>query len=144
MLDEAVQLAGDLLRLVVQLAEPGLREIFLILGDVELAADFPGRGFGLAEVVDKLAPRSAFEAFGDVGHNAHSRTLDLVAEAEVLRKGTSICVLIDRIGQRPRCLPDSQVFEGLSHRFLRCTLDYALHVQRGTISLHVSRGTFHV
>ena len=63
-LNEAVELPGPFSGLIVQLVELGLGEVVLILGDVELAADFAGGGFGLAQVVDELAPGSAFEAFG--------------------------------------------------------------------------------
>ena len=61
-LDETVQLARYFLGLIVRLVKFGICEIALISGDVQLAADFAGGGFGLAQVLNKLAPRSAFRA----------------------------------------------------------------------------------
>jgi hypothetical protein len=62
-LDEGVQLSGHFFGLVVQLIELRRFYIPLIFGDVELAADFPRRGLGLAQVMDELALRSTPEAF---------------------------------------------------------------------------------
>jgi len=116
-LDQTIELACDLFCVVAQFFERVLIDVALIFGDVELAADFAGGGFGLAEVVDELALRSTLEAFGYIGHDAHGRALDLVAEAEVLGKGAGCSVLVDCIGQRPGGLPDAEVFEVFRHDF---------------------------
>ena len=55
------------------------------------------RRLRLAQVVDELAPCSAFEALGDVGHDAHRCALDLVAETKVLGKRARLRVFVDCI-----------------------------------------------
>jgi len=139
-LDQMIKLACDLFCVVAQFFERVLIYVAQIFGDAELAADFASGGFGLAEVVNELALRSALEAFRYIGHNAHGGALDLVAEAEVLGKGAGPSVLVDRICQRPGGLPDSEVFDVFRHDFSSqvegCTwhgLRRTCHVLRVTI-----------
>nr|WP_279318399.1 hypothetical protein [Salinibacter altiplanensis] len=64
MLNQTIELACDLFCVVAQFFKRVLINIALIFGDVELAANFAGGCFGLAEVVDKLALSPAFESLG--------------------------------------------------------------------------------
>lgn len=72
-----------------------------------------GGGSGAAQELDKQRLGAALKALGDVAHDRYRRSLNLVAQAEVLRKRSFPRMLVHVVRQFAGVLPHVEVFEAL-------------------------------
>jgi hypothetical protein len=75
---EAANLATAFLAQGCQFLKLVVRNVFYIQRNVRLRAQLAGRGFGMAQVLDKLGLGATFKPFGDVGHYRDGRPAHLV------------------------------------------------------------------
>jgi hypothetical protein len=93
-LDQATDPRPGSAGLLEESIELGLGDVVLVEGNVELALDFSAGALSVAEKADELNVAAAVKAFGDVVHDRAGCALNLVAQAEVLRKARSTRALV--------------------------------------------------